>query len=61
MPRLRFLPTLVMLCLRAQTPNTYVDSKTCAPCHAKIAATYAQTGMARSFHPPEQPEIDVQN
>ena len=32
--------------------NSYVDSRVCANCHAKIAATYALTGMARSFYRP---------
>ncbi len=30
--------------------NHYVDARVCATCHPKIARTYAQTGMARSFH-----------
>jgi predicted CXXCH cytochrome family protein len=39
--------------LHAQTPaNSYIDSKLCAACHAKIAQTYALTGMARSFYRP---------
>ncbi|HVW86002.1 MAG TPA: tetratricopeptide repeat protein, partial [Bryobacteraceae bacterium] len=28
----------------------------CAPCHPKIARTYAKTGMARSFYRPSEPE-----
>jgi len=28
---------------------TYVNPAQCAGCHAEIAATYASTGMARSF------------
>lgn len=31
-------------------PNTYVETRLCAGCHPKIAATYALTGMARSFY-----------
>ncbi|HEY3840144.1 MAG TPA: tetratricopeptide repeat protein [Bryobacteraceae bacterium] len=30
----------------------YADSKVCANCHREIAATYARTGMARSFFKP---------
>lgn len=33
--------------------NRYVDARVCAGCHPKIARTYAQTGMARSFHHPQ--------
>lgn len=29
----------------------YVDPAACAGCHAEIAATYAETGMGRSFYP----------
>ncbi len=38
----------------AQEPaaaNPYVDASTCATCHADIARSYANTGMARSFYP----------
>src|SRR5262245_8214909 len=48
-----FLPALILL--RSQTPpasNSYVDSRQCATCHAKIAETYARTGMGRSFYRP---------
>ncbi len=40
--------------LSAQTPaeSDYADPATCAQCHPKIAATYARTGMARSFYRP---------
>jgi tetratricopeptide (TPR) repeat protein len=41
----RFLWAIPVL-LQAQS---YVDSKLCADCHPKIAATYARTGMARAF------------
>ncbi|MES1257155.1 MAG: tetratricopeptide repeat protein [Acidobacteriota bacterium] len=39
----------------AQTPpdNPYADPGACASCHPKIAATYARTGMARSFYRPQ--------
>ncbi len=29
----------------------YVNPATCAGCHSEIAATYAETGMARAFYP----------
>lgn len=38
--------------LWGQTPNAYVDGPQCGTCHAKIAKTYALTGMARSFYRP---------
>jgi len=39
--------------LAAQTdPGIYVDSKICARCHRDIAASYARTGMGRSFFVP---------
>src|SRR5215472_9970463 len=49
---LRILPFTALLLLWAQTspPNTYVDSKVCALCHAQIARTFALTGMGRSFY-----------
>ena len=31
----------------------YVGPKTCATCHREIAATYAKTGMGRSWYPLE--------
>jgi Tfp pilus assembly protein PilF len=39
---------------RAESPHVsaYADSQSCASCHAEIAATYAHTGMARSFYKP---------
>ncbi|MBV9504590.1 MAG: tetratricopeptide repeat protein [Acidobacteriia bacterium] len=33
----------------APVANAYVDGAVCATCHPKIAATYAKTGMGRSF------------
>jgi Tfp pilus assembly protein PilF len=39
---------LAGLCAAAE--SGYIDSGQCAECHAKIAQTYARTGMARSFH-----------
>jgi predicted CXXCH cytochrome family protein len=33
--------------------NEYVDAATCAECHTDIARNYSNTGMARSFHPPD--------
>ena len=53
---IRILPftaaLLLLWALWAQTspPNTYVDSKVCALCHAEIARTFALTGMGRSFY-----------
>ena len=32
-----------------ETRSDYVDAAVCASCHAEIAATYARTGMGRSF------------
>jgi predicted CXXCH cytochrome family protein len=40
---------VVVRSLAGQTTNAYVDAQLCATCHAKIAKTYALTGMARSF------------
>jgi predicted CXXCH cytochrome family protein len=34
---------------RTVAPDAYADASACAKCHAKIANTYALTGMARSF------------
>lgn len=36
----------------ATTANGYVEPGACAECHAEIAASYAQTGMAHSFYRP---------
>ncbi len=36
----------------AAPENHYVDAARCANCHAAIAATYRQTGMARAFYTP---------
>jgi tetratricopeptide (TPR) repeat protein len=33
--------------------NEYVDAAVCAGCHSKIARSYSNTGMARSFHAPD--------
>jgi predicted CXXCH cytochrome family protein len=54
-PRAFWIPPLAAAAffLRAQTPppaNDYVDSKLCAGCHARIAQTYARTGMGRAFY-----------
>lgn len=35
----------------------YIDSRACAGCHAQIALSYAQTGMARAFHPIRPDEV----
>src|SRR5262245_46582133 len=34
---------------REDAADRYADASSCANCHAKIANTYALTGMARSF------------
>jgi tetratricopeptide (TPR) repeat protein len=34
---------------REDVAGRYADASSCANCHAKIASTYARTGMARSF------------
>ncbi len=40
----------VVLHAQSQTPaNEYVDPHLCAQCHEKVAGTFRQTGMARSF------------
>jgi Flp pilus assembly protein TadD len=44
------------LLLRAQA---YVDSRTCAECHPKIAETYARTGMARAFQRLDSPSFQA--
>src|SRR5690242_1432698 len=41
----RLLPALLAMAQAA----TYVNPAQCAKCHSEIAATYARTGMARSF------------
>jgi predicted CXXCH cytochrome family protein len=33
--------------------NSYIDAVRCGECHARIAKTYALTGMARSFYRPQ--------
>ncbi len=38
-------------------PNEYVDSATCATCHTDIARSYSNTGMARSFYPPDTASV----
>ncbi|BDC50625.1 hypothetical protein F183_A29410 [Bryobacterales bacterium F-183] len=48
----RFLhPALLSLVILAATP-VLADSTACAPCHANIAKTYANTGMAKAFYKP---------
>ena len=37
--------------------NEYVDSATCAECHADIAHSFSNTGMARSFRSPDAASI----
>jgi Flp pilus assembly protein TadD len=46
----RRLSAAVFFALAATAaPPGYVDAHTCDTCHSRIAATYARTGMARSF------------
>lgn len=47
---MRWAVLLGALALGAAEPG-YVDPATCTPCHAGIAASYAKTGMGRSFGP----------
>lgn len=44
---------------RRQAPaeNHYVDTRTCAECHAAIARNYANTGMAKAFHAPNAESV----
>ena len=35
----------------------YVDSSACSECHADVAKTYQYTGMARSFHRPNEQTV----
>jgi predicted CXXCH cytochrome family protein len=37
--------------------NEYIDAATCAECHTDIARNYSNTGMARSFHPPDAASV----
>ncbi len=37
--------------------NEYVDARTCAECHADIVRNYSNTGMARSFYPPDAASV----
>jgi predicted CXXCH cytochrome family protein len=48
------MAAIVASCAPAQSPsgapeNGYVDPALCSPCHQDIAATFAKTGMGRSF------------
>lgn len=40
-----------------QAQSGYIDSRACAGCHAQIALSYAETGMARAFHPITPDEV----
>jgi len=53
---------LLAACSRQAAPppapkNDYVAADTCAGCHAKIAATYAKTGMARALYKPRPEHV----
>jgi Flp pilus assembly protein TadD len=53
---------LVLSGAGAAAPPGYAPSDACAPCHPRIAETYARTGMARSFGvATEIPAIDYQH
>ena len=56
-----FLVALASCARREAAPalanNEYVDARTCAQCHAEIAHTFADTGMARSFYPPDAASV----
>jgi predicted CXXCH cytochrome family protein len=43
---------LLFSLLCAAADSDYADPKSCATCHSKIAASYAKTGMGRSFSKP---------
>ena len=45
--------TIFSAAIRAQTA-IYADPAACAPCHPKIAETYSQSGMGRSFYRPSE-------
>lgn len=40
-----------------QESNRYIDSRSCATCHAGIYETYRHTGMARAFYAPSADSI----
>ncbi len=40
----------VLLWLACGASNLPAQSASCAECHSEIAASFAQTGMGRSFH-----------
>ena len=48
LPRDRRLPESGAADRREVAADRYADASACAKCHAKIAKTYALTGMARS-------------
>jgi predicted CXXCH cytochrome family protein len=48
-PRYRRPPESGAAVTRGEVDDRYADASSCANCHAKIAGTYARTGMARSF------------
>src|ERR1700676_5207342 len=52
-PAVILLVAMILVCIAtALRGQTYADSRTCAGCHREIAASYARTGMARSFFTP---------
>ncbi|MBV9494344.1 MAG: hypothetical protein JOZ54_08855, partial [Acidobacteria bacterium] len=62
-PAAIFLAAAVCLLLSAaqrpssQAPAGYVDDAVCASCHADIARSYSEAGMARSFVRPTRDRI----
>jgi Flp pilus assembly protein TadD len=53
----RFFCVLSFPLLLAAQRNEYVDARLCASCHPQIAATYARTGMGRSFSLPTLKDV----
>ena len=41
----------------AEKASGYIDSRACESCHAQIANTYRETGMARAFHKIGEDEV----
>lgn len=55
------LAVLLVGCGTTEPTNTraagYIDSRACEGCHAQIALSYRQTGMARAFHKIDADEV----
>lgn len=50
MPFVLVLLALVLASCSKQEESAYVNPRTCEGCHAQIALSYRQTGMAQAFH-----------